>query len=429
MKKKVVSALLVSTMALSAFVGCGETKEEGTEQASATGEDTESAVASEDAIANLIAATDGTVNIELWCSETEEYQTVMKKLCDDFEAQYPDVDFNITLGAVSEADMKDRVLEDPEKAADVYVFPDDQLQELVKAGAINEIAAQYTYDMNETDLELTVEPGQYNGKQYGYPFTASNGYFLYYDSSVLSEEDVASWEALTAKADELGKQVGFEVANGWYLYGWFAGAGCSLTENDDASNTCDWNSADGLAAAEALAAITATNSFKSYGNDDLLANLNDGKVVAYVSGTWNVNAFSEAYGDGYAATKLPTFNVNGEDKQMASYCGYKYVGVNAYAENTGWSMLLAEYLTSEASQLAVYEATGEGPSNVNALADASSPALDALAAQAEFATLQRVGNKYWSPAESLGKNILDGKVTQQILDDAVAGIEQAPDAE
>jgi len=424
MKKKLVSALLVSTMAATAFVGCGETAEETTQATATTEEATTEETSSEDAIANLIANTEGTVNIELWCSETEEYQNVMKERCDAFEAEYPEIDFNITIGAVSEADMKDRVLEDVEAAADVFVFPDDQLEALVKAGAINEIAAQYTYDMNADDTAATVEAGQYNGKQYGYPFTASNGYFLYYDSTQLSEEDVASWEALTAKAEELGKEVGCEIANGWYLYGFFKGAGCELTENDDQSNNCDWNSATGLAAAESLQSIAASKAFKSYSNDDLLANLNDGKVVAYVSGTWNVNAFSEVYGDGYAATKLPTFQVNGEDKQMASYSGYKFVGVNAYAENTGWSMLLAEYLTNAESQEAVYAAIGEGPSNTEALKAASSVALDALAAQSEFAELQRVGGNYWSPAESLGKNILDGNVSQEVLDDAVEGITQ-----
>ena len=424
MKKKLVSALLVSTMAMTAFVGCGSKAEE-TAEAPKTEEQAETA-STDDAVANLIAATEGTVNIELWCSETEQYQTVMKKLCEDFAAQYPEVDFNITLGAVSEADMKDRVLEDVEAAADVFVFPDDQLEALVNAGALNEVAAQYTYDMNETDSESTVKAAQFNGKQYGYPFTASNGYFLFYDKNQLSDEDVASWEALTAKADELGKEVGCEVANGWYLYGWFQGAGCSLTENEDTSNNCDWNSETGLAAAEAMKELWSAKSFKSYGNDDLLANLADGKVVAYVSGTWNVNAFSDAYGDGYAATKLPTFKVNGEDKQMSSYAGYKFVGVNAYAENTGWSMLLAEYLTNEASQSAVYEATGEGPANKVAASKVSSPAIEALIAQSEYAQLQRVGGEYWTPAESLGKNILDGNVSQKVLDDAVAGITQKP---
>ena len=437
MKKKLVSVLLTAAMGVSLLAGCGAqdatdvanqaasaVKDAADQAASAVAENAGDVTANADAIANLIAATTDTVSLQLWCSETEQYQTVMKDIVEKFKAEYSAVNFDITIGAVSEADAKDRVLEDVEAAADVFVFPDDQLEALVKAGALNEVAAQYTFDMNETDTPATVDAGKYDGKQYGYPFTASNGYFLYYDKNQLSDEDVASWEALTAKVEELGKEVGCETANGWYLYGFFKGAGCDLTENEDQSNNCDWNNETGLAAAESLQSIASSKAYKSYGNDDLLANLNDGKVVAYVSGTWNVNAFSEAYGDGYAATKLPTFKVNGEDKQMASYSGYKFVGVNAYAENTGWSMLLAEYLTSAAAQEAVYDATGEGPSNTEALAKASSPALEALAVQSEFAQLQRVGGNYWSPAESLGKNILDGKVSQQVLDDAVAGITQ-----
>lgn len=441
MKKKALAVLMASVMTAAAVTGCGNKTEEknaaatdtqnaATDAASETNDATATATAaSEDAIQNLIKGTDGPVNLNVWCSETEQYQTVMKKLCDDFAAQYPDIDLNVTVGAVSEADMKDRVLEDVEAAADVFFFPDDQMESLVKAGALNEIQAQYTYDMDGADIPATVEAGKYDGKQYGYPFTASNGYFLYYDSSKLSADDVSSWEKLTRKADELGMKVGCEMANGWYLYGWFAGAGCSLTENEDQSNSCDWNSEQGLAAAQAVSELCKADSFKSYGNDDLLAQLNDGKICAYVSGTWNVQNFQKAYGDGYAATKLPTFEVNGEAKQMCSYSGYKFAGVNAYSKNPGWAMLLSEYLTNGDSQATVYTATGEGPSNKEALKAASSPALDALAAQSKFAQLQKVGGAYWDPATALGQNILEGNVTQQILDDAVAGITQPVETE
>lgn len=89
--------------------------------------------ASGDAIANLIASTDGTVDIQLWCSELEAYQNVMKELTDKFKEQYSDVDFNITIGAVSEADAKDKILEDIDAAADVFVFADDQVNDLVNA--------------------------------------------------------------------------------------------------------------------------------------------------------------------------------------------------------------------------------------------------------------------------------------------------------
>ena len=434
MKKKVLASLLVASMMATMVAGCGSKTEDTSADNTTTGgtetADAADSATSEDAIANLIAATDGTVTLDLWCSETEAYQTVMKELVDKFEQTYSDVDFDITIGAVSEADAKDRVLEDVEAAADVFVFADDQVNELVKAGALQSVDATFTYDPSETNSEGTVAAASSDGKLYAYPLTASNGYFLYYNSEYLSEEDVASWEALTAKASELGKKVGMDVANGWYLYGFFAGAGCELTMNDDQSNNCDWNSETGVAVADSIMNITSQSSFISLGDADAQAQLPDGDLIAYVSGTWDAGIFEENYGDGYAATKLPTFDVDGTATQMGSYAGYKLVGVNAYSEYTGWAMLLAEFLTSQDSQEAIAAATGEGPANIEAAKTIESPALAALAQQAAYADQQVVGGKFWDPAATLGTTLVEGTSdVQGALDDAVEGITATPDAE
>ena len=436
MKKKVISTVLCAAMVASMFAGCGNKAADNssaaessdaaaTTEAGDTAAETEAASASDDAIANLIASTDGTVDIQLWCSELEAYQNVMKELTDKFKEQYSDVDFNITIGAVSEADAKDKILEDIDAAADVFVFADDQVNDLVNAGALQEIAATYTYDPAETNSEATVAAATKDGKLYAYPLTASNGYFLYYDSNIFSEEDVASWEALEAKAEEAGTKVGMNIADGWYVYGFFAGAGCTLSMNEDNSNECDWNNETGLAVAESIENIASSPAFVSVEDKDAITMLTDGTLGAYVSGTWNATSFQDQYGDGYAACKLPTFDVNGTATQMGSYAGYKFVGVNSHAKNVGWSMLLAEYLTNEESQLAIGNATSEGPANTVAAAQIDSPALAALAAQSEFADQQVVGNNYWDPAKALGQNLVDGATDlQAVLDDAVAGITQ-----
>ena len=436
MKKKVISTVLCAAMVASMFAGCGNKAADNssaaessdaaaTTEAGDTAAETEAASASDDAIANLIASTDGTVDIQLWCSELEAYQNVMKELTDKFKEQYSDVDFNITIGAVSEADAKDKILEDIDAAADVFVFADDQVNDLVNAGALQEIAATYTYDPAETNSEATVAAATKDGKLYAYPLTASNGYFLYYDSNIFSEEDVASWEALEAKAEEAGTKVGMNIADGWYVYGFFAGAGCTLSMNEDNSNECDWNNETGLAVAESIENIASSPAFVNVADQEAITMLTDGTLGAYVSGTWNATSFQDQYGDGYAASKLPTFDVNGTATQMGSYAGYKFVGVNSHAKNVGWSMLLAEYLTNEESQLAIGNATSEGPANTVAAAQIDSPALAALAAQSEFADQQVVGNNYWDPAKALGQNLVDGATDlQAVLDDAVAGITQ-----
>jgi len=441
MKKKVVASVLAVSMIATLLAGCGaEEVQQAAQAAQEVAEEVEAnadevsevaaevEVAAEGAVDNLIAATTGTVTLQIWCSELEAYQTTMAEIVEEFKAQYPDVDFDIQIGAVSEADAKDRVLEDVEAAADVFVFADDQLAELVAAGALQSIDVTFTYNANETNSTGTVAAATYDGKLYAYPFIASNGYYLYYNSEYITEEDASSWESLIAAAEAAGKKVGMEVANGWYLYGFFAGAGCELTMNDDQSNNCDWNNETGLAVAESIEALASSDAFISVGNDDAVAMLPDGDLVAYVSGTWNASTFQDNYGDGYAACKLPTFEVNGTPTQMSSYAGYKLVGVNSYSDYVGWAMLLSEYITSEASQLKIAEATQEGPANIVAASQISSPALAALAAQSEFADRQVVGGKYWDPAASLGENLVAGETDiQGLLDTAVEGITQPAD--
>jgi arabinogalactan oligomer/maltooligosaccharide transport system substrate-binding protein len=151
--------------------------------------------------------------------------------------------------------------------------------------------------------------------------------------------------------------------------------------------------------------------------------LPDGDLVAYVDGTWDANTVKEAYGDNYAAAKLPTFTAGGQTVQMGSFAGYKFVGVNAYSDFTGWAMLLAEFITSEDSQVAIYNATADGPANTAAAAQASSPELQALAAQSAYADLQRVGGNFWSSGNTLGATLFEGTDdVQAALDEAVEGI-------
>ena len=459
MKKKVLSLLLVGAMAASMAVGCGGNSDgdsqstndsqssgdsqSGTSddsQASQDGDDGQASdnqggedgsfTVNQEAIDNLKASTSGPVNIDLWCAETEVYQTIMKTLTEEFAAAYPEIEFNFTIGAVSEADAKDRILEDAEAAADVYVFAADQINELVKAGAIQEVVTTYTYDIPSASGEAIVDAATVGGKLYAYPLTASNGYFLYYNSSELSADDVSSWENLIAAAEAKNKQVGMDIGNAWYTWGFFAGAGLPTSRDETTDNTsCDWNNETGVAVAEAIQQYCSSSAVISISDADAQAKVKDGDLIAYVDGVWAEQAFKDAYGDGYAATKLPTFTAGGTVYQQASFGGYKFVGVNAHSENTGWSMLLAEFLTNEANQKRIAEAVGESPCNIAAASQAkTTPALEALAEQAEFSYLESkcVGGKFWDPVNSLGASLVEGGVTdmQALLDEAVAGVTQ-----
>lgn len=229
------------------------------------------------------------------------------------------------------------------------------------------------------------------------------------------------------------------MSNAWYLYSFFKGAGLDMHVTDDGvTNTCNWNATDtditGVQVVEALLAITSNPGFREADSDPFVAGVKDGSIIAGVSGTWNANAAQEAWGENYAACKLPTYTVAGQQVQMASFAGFKLVGVNPYSQNVGDAMMFAEYMTNEESQVARFEMRGQGPSNVNAAASEkvqAAPAIAALAAQSAYATVQRVGNKYWDPAAALGKILVngnpDGIDLQTLLDNAVAGITAAGD--
>jgi arabinogalactan oligomer/maltooligosaccharide transport system substrate-binding protein len=437
MKKKIWSILLASAMAAGCLTGCGSTTEStvatnSDSNEAASSEVTEIAAASEDAIQNLIDATTDTVSLTVWASE--EDQEFTQGLIDSFEALYPDVTFDIQLGAESEADAKDDILTDVEAGPDVYAFADDQINELVNAGALQEVTATYTYDVVNENLSGAVEAASMNGNLYAYPMTADNGYFLYYDSTVFSEEDVESLDKMIEVAEAAGKKIGMIVSDAWYNYSFFAGAGYDVTLNDDGlTNSCNWNADGATDVAQAIIDLGQTGVFINVADDAaIMTGVNEGTYAAVVSGVWNADAIYEAWGDGYAATKLPTYTVAGEQVQMSSFSGYKLIGVNPHSSYAGWAMLLAEYLTNEENQIARFETRGLGPANANAAAsDAvqASPAIAALAAQAEYAVPQRVGANYWSPANTLGSTLIngnpDGTDLQTLLDNAVDGITAA----
>ena len=370
----------------------------------------------------------GDVKLTMWGAE--EDQTMLREMADAFIAENADKgNITIDIGVQSESSAKDTVLADPEAAADVFAFADDQLNELVAAGALQEVLLNPD-DVKSRNLAGSVNAATMNDKLYAYPMTADNGYFLYYDKSVLSEEDVQSMDTLLAKADASGKKFMMSLNDAWYIYSFYAGAGLKATLADDGINTvCNWNEAPGADVTQAILDISTQSAFKSGADADIVSGIKDGSCCAAISGTWNAGTAEETWGENYAATKLPTYTLNGEQVQMGSFSGYKLVGVNPHSSNVGVAMMLADYITNEDNQAKRFNDRKLGPSNIKvneSEAVQNAPAIAALAAQSDYATLQRVGANYWSSAQSLGEILASGdtqgKTTQQLMDDAVAGI-------
>mgnify|MGYP002798441058 CR=1 FL=1 len=437
MKKKALAIFMAGVLTFG-LAACGSSSSTGSSaesaapaESTAAGSDAAESTAAESSAADA-AAEDvdyGSGNITIWVAE--EVPAFTQTQAEQFLQDNPAYSgYTVTVEAVGEGDAASNMITDVEGGADIYGFAQDQLARLVSAGAVMEVIGDYADFVSTSNDSGAVSAATMGDSIYAFPVTSDNGYFLYYDSSVISAEDAQTVDGILAAAAAAGRTFDMTLNDGWYIYSFFAGAGLEATLADDGVNTvCNWNEAPGADVAQAVMDIASNSAFVSAPDADIVSGIKNGTVCAAVSGTWNAKVAQETWGENYAATKLPTYTLGGEQVQMGSFAGYKLVGVNPHSANVGVAMMLADYITNEANQQKRFEDRQLGPSNINVNAsDAvqSAPAIAALAAQSDFADLQRVGANYWDPAASLGQILqsgdTQGKTTQQLVDDAVAGI-------
>ena len=391
-----VSIMLVTVL----FAGCGKSDE---------GE----AAAENSAEAAQEELPSGDVSLRVWGAEEDE--ELVGKIIDSFIAEYGSMaNFTITFEAHSESECKDDLLEDVLNAPEVFTFADDQLMALVASGMMKPV--ENADEISSRNLEAADSAASINGTLYAYPLTADNGYFLFYNGALLSEDDVQTMDSLLKAANAHGKKVFMEMTNGWYMYSFFGLSGLQIGLNDDGISTyCNWNSKSGpikgVDVAEGMCRLGLNPAFAAKSANGFPAGCKDGTFIAGVSGMWDESAIKEAWGNDYEACKLPTYTVGGQQLQMASYAGYKLVGVNSYSPNKAWAAKFADWMTNENNQTLRFEMRGQGPSNINAASSgavAESKGLKALQQQSEFSSLQRVGSTYWVPADEFGTHMSQG---------------------
>lgn len=428
--KKVLALGLVGAMAIS-MAACGKTS--GSTDNGGSGN---------------AGTSNETVSLRVWGGE--EDQNLLKELVEKFKKTYPDQKFDIEIGVESESTAKDTVLTDVEAAADVFAFASDQIVDLNNAKALANIedmdAALQNYakksvaDIKAANGDGSVEAASIDGKLMAFPMTGGNGYFLYYDSSVISDEDAATWDTLLAAADKAGKKVGMTLASGWYNASFFYGAGFTTGLNDDGTTAIDFNGTSkdgytGVQVTQSMLNIASNKAFMAIADGDVSNQIAGGTLAAVISGTWDAENAQKVFGDGYAAAKLPTYTLDGKQVQQGSVSGYKFLGVNAYSKNVGWATVLAEFLTNEESQATRFEQRQLAPTNKKVAASdevSKNVAIAASAAQDAYGVIQTVSAKYWDPAKTFGEMIAQGSISatdekaiQDALDTMVEGAKAA----
>lgn len=415
MKKKLLTVILSVSLLSVTLAGCGS-PEAG--QTVGAGE-TESDIAQTGESEQLES---GKVELRVWVEEANFAN--MQKMIDSFEQKYAgQADFEITLESSADADTRQNVLGDIHNAADIFSMPDDQLYSMIAGGALSPVVNQD--EVKNANLADAVSAASYKDTLYAYPYSADNGYFLYYNKKYLSESDVQTFDRILEVATENGKTISMDFTSGWYLYSFFGNTGLEFGINDDGvTNHCNWNSTEGsikgVDVAQALLDIVASPGFLVQGDEEFLSSARADECIAGVSGVWNAVSIQEIWGSDYAACKLPTYTCNGQQIQMASFKGYKMFGVNAYSEHLAWAHKLADWITNEENQTLRFEERMQGPSNINAASsDAVSkvPAIAAVIEQSQYGVLQRVGNSYWDACSTFANTIIAGNPDNMPLQD------------
>ena len=372
-----------------------------------------------------------TIALTVWGAEEDE--TLLQEIFASFQNHYAaEARFQITYQPQSESNCKDVLLGDLENGADVFAFADDQVAALAAAGGLDPI--ENADEIRAANLSAAVEAASVGDVLYAYPLTADNGYFLYYNQSYFSEEDLRSLDRMLEIAADAGRLVTMDWSSAWYVYAFFGNTGLEVGLNEDGlTNYCTWNSTEGeitgVDVAQAMLSIAASPGFASRTDTEFLEGVRNGSVIAGVSGVWNAMAVQEAWGENAGAVKLPTYTCRDRQVQMASFSGCKLIGVNAYSRNPQWAARLAEWITHEENQRLRFQLRGQGPSNISAAESAevqASPAIAALLAQSEFSQLQRVGGKFWDPVAEFAGNCARGNPSgtplQAQLDHMVEGV-------
>ena len=351
--------------------------------------------------------------LKIWVAEVE----FTREQVEAFKTFHPEyAGMNVLIEKVDEGGAAGKVISNVNAAADLFIFPQDQLARFVAAGALEEVAPVNAELIRFENGNSAVDAVTQGGKMYAYPLTSDNGYFLYYDKSIVS--DPSDLDVILADCEEAGKKFYFEINSGWYQTAFFFGAGCCLSfDTDNYGNFVKMNSTyaskEGVKALKAMIKLSKSPAFKN--GSSFAAATNPGAIV---DGTWDSTIAKEVFGDNYAAAKLPTV----DGWQLGGFGGFKMLGVKPQKDKAKLDACnaLAAYLSSEEVQLARYNAMGWGPSNLNAQkskAVQADVALAALADQLQYTKPQgQYPSEYWSLATLLGDDIIAKKYEN--LDDA-----------
>lgn len=426
--KKVASVMLAAAMIATAFAGCGGNNGGASSGGSSTGDNSGSsnsastqevkAITVDEMLKDADLALgeegkDSEVKLKVW-APSDALETFQKQ-CDNFTKNFSDRKIKIEVVAQGEADAAANIMNDPEAAADVFGFVSDNASKLYPGGYVAPVRAQYAVGIKESNLQGAVDVATNDGNLVAFPETGDNGYFIYYNKSLISEDEIKSMESIMQVCDEKDKKFIMNMGDGYYGCVIPLTAGGTYELDADGNQVLNYDKEKTVKVAKAFADLLANNSH--FVNDDankvLASNLRNEKAVGGVCGTWKLKAVESALGDNFACAKLPTIKIDGKDTDMISMFGYKLIGVNSNTKYPYTSQALAYYLSGEQCQKERMDALGWGPS-IKSMVESddvqNNACLKAVYAQQEHSVPQiGLAGSFWDPTGAFGSYCVEKK--------------------
>ena len=227
MKRKVLSVMLCAAMVVSMTACGGSDAKENTASANASVSETEQGEATEQ---DAQEEEPITCTLTVWSPSEDqdpEYGQWLNTMCDQFNELHPNWDITFNYGVCTESDAKKLVPQDIDAAADVFIYSSTGLENLCQANSLTEFGGKYLDTIRENYSSVLADSLTYDDGVYGVPMT-TNTYFMYYDKSVFSEDDIKSLDTMLEKG-----KVAIPLNNGFYLASFYLGAGATFFGEED----------------------------------------------------------------------------------------------------------------------------------------------------------------------------------------------------
>ena len=355
---------------------------------------------------NLVGHLAGTYNITMWVSEMYGVSDLFEDQIKQFEMLYPGISINAHIEGLTEADAGSQVISDVYSAPDIYCTLQDQIPRLVQVGALSAPPSAIASQVIAANDSGSIRSASQNGTLYAYPLTTDNGYYMYYDKSIITNPE--SLEQIIADCEASGKKIRFALENAWYNASFFFGTGCTSEWFTDSNGQFyavndTYNSEAGLAAMKGMQMLAQSHCYSS-DNDTI-----DNQTAVIITGVWMANVVEDVFGENLAATDLPSFTVDGETYHLGSFSGNKLMCVKPQSDARKAEVLhlLAQYLSGEDCQMQRYDQLVWTPSNIAVQQTdkvQSNIHFAALAKQSEYAIPQGyINGSWWDLGAQLGR--------------------------